>query len=1018
MADPLSIASGVAGLLSFGVQVTKSLVDFYSAYKDQTPALAKMTLNLENLLGILQSLDSARQNGHPETDALLQEIDKAAVGCREIIEELGDECQKFQKDTALSLKDRIQVAGRRATYPFRKSTLQKLEEDIGEIRENLSLALNVLQVRNQTGLEDGISELKIIVERTNTMHISATIRGWLMAPDATLNHNAACEKRHSTTGLWLVNGQKFQNWLVERNSFLWINGFAGCGKSVLCSTAIERTFRERQHRPGVGIGFFYFSFTDESKKDASGMLRALLLQLSAQLGGGEKDLQELHKSYMSGTPPVDALLNSLRQTVSKFSDTYILLDALDESPRYDKREGVLGAVKKIQQWDLPTLHLLVTSRNEIDIRDALETPFCQGIPMRNPETDTDIQNFILYQLSNDPKLQQWKMRHEEIELKLTSKAQGVFRYVECQLLALKRVRIRNQLDKCLRSLPRDLDETYERMLCNIDEEDIEEARLVLTLLCVSNKPLTVKELTGALAIDVKASEWQLDREGRSFTQDDLLDICLGLIELAVIEDEDSGEATTIARIAHFSVQEYLESDRIFQQGAAKFRIQKEQAHIEMAQLCLVYLLDPTLSNGELDEGKLEIFPFAHFAAGHWFFFYNNSGKQKFNIEDLILRLFKDQRESFLTWIRLCDVDSSEENPGINFTLDIEDIPSPLYYAVLLGFEHILSVLIASFGEETEITTAINNQAGLFGNALQVASSGLTAPGLRRQCYEKVVHERMAASYEGHENLVQILLDHGADVNALGGDRYGTALQAASYEGHRNIVQTLLYHGADINDLGGYRYGTALQAASYEGHENLVQTLLDHGADVNDPGGNAPGGIYGTALQAASYEGHENLVQTLLDHGADVNALGGIYGTALQSASYEGHENLVQTLLDHGADVNAPGRIYGNALQIASSKGHENLVQTLLDHGADINAPGYEIFGTALQAAAYEGHENLVQTLLDHGADVNALGVVQSTALQSASYKGYEDLAQTLLDHGADVNAPGGYIWHRAPGRIV
>ncbi|KAJ9487635.1 hypothetical protein VN97_g5652 [Penicillium thymicola] len=801
------------------------------------------------------------------------------------------------------------------------------------------------------------------------MHISATIRGWLMAPDATLNHNAACEKRHNTTGLWLVNGQKFQNWLVERNSFLWINGFAGCGKSVLCSTAIERTFRERQRRPSVGIGFFYFSFTDESKKDASGMLRALLLQLSAQLEGGEKDLQELHKSYISGTPPVDALINSLRQTVSKFSDTYILLDALDESPRYDKREGVLGAVKKIQQWDLPTLHLLVTSRNEIDIRDALDTPFCQDIPMRNPETDTDIENFISYQLSNDPKLQQWNTRHDEIQEKLASKAHGVFRYVECQLLALKRIRIRNQLDKCLRSLPRDLDETYERMLCNIDEEDIEEARLVLTLFCVSNKPLTVKELIGALAIDVKASEWQLDREGRSFTQDDLLDICLGLIEL----DEDSGGATTIARIAHFSVQEYLEPT-------------------EMAQLCLVYLLDPTLSNGELDERKLESFPFAHFAADHWFLFYNNSGKREFNIEGLILRLFKDQRESFLTWVRLCDVDSSEENPGINFTLDIEDIPSPLYYTDLLGFEHILSVLIASLGEETKITTAINNQAGYFGNALQVASSGLTAPGLRRQCYEKVVHEKM----------VQILLYHGADVNIQGGV-FGSALQAASYEGHEKVTHILLDHGAEVNIQGGY-FETVLQAASCRGHENLVQTLLDHGADVNASGYE----IFGTALQAASCVCHENLVQIILDHGADVNAPGCYaYGTALQAASSsEGYWHIVQILLDHGADVNASGELFGTALQAASYEGHENIVQTLLDHGADVNAPGSARVGTALQAASSEGRENIVQTLLDHGADINASGEVFGTALQAASYEGHENIVQTLLDHGADVNAPG------------
>lgn len=76
MADPLSIASGVAGLLSFGIQVTKSLVDFYSAYKDQTLALAKITLKLENLLGILQALDDARQSGQPQTDALLREKTK------------------------------------------------------------------------------------------------------------------------------------------------------------------------------------------------------------------------------------------------------------------------------------------------------------------------------------------------------------------------------------------------------------------------------------------------------------------------------------------------------------------------------------------------------------------------------------------------------------------------------------------------------------------------------------------------------------------------------------------------------------------------------------------------------------------------------------------------------------------------------------------------------------------------------------------------------------------------------
>ncbi len=56
---------------------------------------------------------------------------------------------------------------------------------------------------------------------------------------------------------------------------MWLNGFAGSGKSVLCSTAIQFALRHRRSDPNVGIAFFYFTFNDESKQDVSAMLRAL-----------------------------------------------------------------------------------------------------------------------------------------------------------------------------------------------------------------------------------------------------------------------------------------------------------------------------------------------------------------------------------------------------------------------------------------------------------------------------------------------------------------------------------------------------------------------------------------------------------------------------------------------------------------------------------------------------------------------------------------------------------------------
>jgi ankyrin repeat protein len=86
------------------------------------------------------------------------------------------------------------------------------------------------------------------------------------------------------------------------------------------------------------------------------------------------------------------------------------------------------------------------------------------------------------------------------------------------------------------------------------------------------------------------------------------------------------------------------------------------------------------------------------------------------------------------------------------------------------------------------------------------------------------------------------------------------LQAASFEGHEKVVELLLDRGADVNAQGGY-YGNALQAALVRGHEKVVELLLDRGANVNTQGGH-----YGNALQAALDRSHE-MVELPLGKGA-------------------------------------------------------------------------------------------------------------------------------------------------------
>ncbi|KAF5338867.1 hypothetical protein D9758_015555 [Tetrapyrgos nigripes] len=327
--------------------------------------------------------------------------------------------------------------------------------------------------------------------------------------------------------------------------------------------------------------------------------------------------------------------------------------------------------------------------------------------------------------------------------------------------------------------------------------------------------------------------------------------------------------------------------------------------------------------------------------------------------------------------------------------------SPLYYASTISLSNIMQLLI-------EEGANINAQGGKYGTPL------------------------LAAVSMQNKDTVKLLLEKGADVNAQGGN-YGTPLQAALFKGYDEIVKLLFENGADVNAQGG-EYGTALQAALCMGYEDIARLLLEKGADVN-----AQHGAYGTPLQAALFRGYEDIARLLLEKGADVNAQCGQYGTPLQAALCKGYKDIAMLLVEKGADVNAQVGKYGNALYTACFHGCKDLVRLFLEKGADVNARGGNYgsalqvafsyhrtdivrlllekgadvtalsggYGTPLQAASFIGNKNHVMLLLEMGEDVNAQGGEYGTALQAASFKGHENLVRLLLKKGADVNAQGG-----------
>ena len=426
MTDPFSIGAGAVGIISLAIQVTQSLVKIYDSYKDRDSDLKGVDKRLTALTTSLEALENIVKDPNyvEEHGDLCRSVQSSIEDCSDYVQELVEECQKFEQNPNTGAVSKIKVTGRRLAYPFRQSTIQKLDENISGIRSNVAFALGVLQAQTSQALKDDISGVKSLLESVELNRLEFKLREWLMAPDATIDHNAACSKAQDGTGHWLTMSHSFTRWMTTDNSLIWLRGFAGCGKSVLCSTAIQLVHRHQRGTGDVAIAFFYFTFNDKSKQDSLAMMRAIVGQLACQTADHHY-LKELYESQNSAQPMHTKLSDCLQYLIPKFRQVYIFLDALDESPRGESREEVLNMIKALNDWGLASLHLLCTSRDEPDIADWLNDLKPEVVEMRNQGISSDIAAFVAEKLKSDRRLQSLtSASRSKIERRLNEGAEG------------------------------------------------------------------------------------------------------------------------------------------------------------------------------------------------------------------------------------------------------------------------------------------------------------------------------------------------------------------------------------------------------------------------------------------------------------------------------------------------------------------------------------------------------------------------------------------------------------------
>ena len=202
--------------------------------------------------------------------------------------------------------------------------------------------------------------------------------------------------------------------------------------------------------------------------------------------------------------------------------------------------------------------------------------------------------------------------------------------------------------------------------------------------------------------------------------------------------------------------------------------------------------------------------------------------------------------------------------------------------------------------------------------------------------------------------VKLLIASGADVNARSKNLERTALLvAASYPGSVPVLQLLLDHGADIHAkdrLGMHALGRASVSADVE----VVRFLVEHGCDPNEPG-------YGSNVRYARQ--YRPTLEYLLSKGAKVEK------DALAMSAHWQDAELIEKWIERGADVNAQAGPYKRTALMtaaASEQAQAATVKLLLEKGADPNAE--DIDGERpLDWAVYRADREKIAVLEKFGA---------------------------------------------------
>ncbi|KAM7198032.1 hypothetical protein V8F33_005299 [Rhypophila sp. PSN 637] len=787
-------------------------------------------------------------------------------------------------------------------------------------------------------------------------------------------------RKVGNTGL-LRATPKYASWKSELSSstLLW-RGKLGAGKSVLMANIVDDL---NLHVTGSSLPVAYFFCRHDIAESlkARTVIGSFTRQVLRSLPGLAT------QDSLDGTIPnidCDRILSLLRNALPSSFRAYFVLDGLDECPKKE-RQTILTHLQTLQQ----RFGLLVCLSSRIDASSApwlIPSMTIKSHMVTIPDDNPDISYFIRSQLEYSIKTEALKVGDPaivfEIEDALLQGSQGMFLWVALQIEALYTSMTDNAIRKALEDLPKDLPETFNRIIQRSAEAGNEYRIRIFKLIVAAFRPLTVEELREALSVVPGVTTWN----PAHFLNDiySALACCGSLISV----DE---EARTV-KLIHHSVKQFL-LGRFELSEAPLFTA--DCAHQEMGETIITYL------NYGVFDTSLSTTVVPDIAAGGSPSRIVGSMDTVGLTKSLALKYLRSRKQPAYNMSRpLAEAATKHQSRTKNRFYFYE-------YANLYWLDHVMFVPVTGHTTNELIKVIRLHPSSEY--------SGHCPKGERSLlCW---------ASKHGYEEILQALLDTGANIEVQ--DAFDmTPLYLAVKAGRLGIVETLIDRERAGFEVYGHfiRRQFPLVLAISSRNSALVETLLNHGAKMGqsvDAGDfNAiecdEGGL--TPLQLAISLRRFDIVDILIKYGATLTPPNGFEDLYPLMYAIENFVPLstMELLITRGADVNFRDSRGRTPLSSAVEWGNVDVVDWLTScpafdqkqinwHDRKGDTPLFAVIRASGAGSLVEsnGGRLIVSRLLKLGASPNIKDGSGHTPLWHAVGVGNSDIVKLLLEYGAD-----------------